>query len=483
MTSLAFVRKDLRISARAGAIFPGVPTLLFLEALAFGAAGAWAITVGVAPAPVFWSSLVTSLASISFFFAALGPMTSGAVGAAQEAVPEIAESLASAPVSTLELFLGKAALPAIQGLAVQLSLLPVWAFLVGSGVVGPGAALRVMTACCAIVPVAAIVGVTRFSGMAARRLRGISGFRRAGQGQPGGQLWLLVAAVFWSSQIFHAVGLSSSANGLWARVVDATRPVLPMLLVSGGARTMLFRLPVPSIALTLPLLGMFAVSRAAQGIAANVRTEPRDRRLAVRAVVIVRAIGVAYLAAALWPASPGAGSAIAGIAAVVAVIFGIPGEERVREAIHGARICILAGALATLAGGPAALAFWAGVAVLCAAVAAALPPRRIEAGEARGIAIAAVLVASIAMPLAALWLGPLSPVLGPIANVFGAFACVSPLVAVASLAGDLFGSVPLWGSLDAAVPAFSVVRPWAASPLFFGAVAGIAIWRRSRKKG
>ena len=36
----AFLRKDLRISARAGAIFPGLPTLLFLEAVGFASAGA-----------------------------------------------------------------------------------------------------------------------------------------------------------------------------------------------------------------------------------------------------------------------------------------------------------------------------------------------------------------------------------------------------------------------------------------------------------
>jgi hypothetical protein len=477
-TTTAFIRKDAYISARAGALLPGLPTLLFFEGLAFAGAGAWALTVGQAPTPGFWNAAVSTFASISFFLAVLGPMTAGRIGAAQEAVPEIAESLASTPLEPLDLFLGKAMLPMLQGLSVQLTLLPVWGFLWGSGLVGGGTVFRVVGCACAIVPVASVVGATRTGDL--RRWGGLSGFRRV-QGGPQ-QFWLLAATMIWSMQSLPALLGAGAAGGFLGSLVAGVRPVLPMLMVGSSPQTTLFRLDLPSFLLTLPLLGVFAVSRLASGLAANPRCTPAERKRSVWVIIGARSMWISYLLAVIWPAGPSTASALAGIAAVVMAMMGIPGSTRREEAVQSARSCLVPAAVTTLVAGPFGLLFWLGTAVLVAAVAAALPAITLENPQRRPLAWSLLFMGSIFAAFGCWWLNQVAILVGPLGSVAAGFVAVSPLAAPASLAQDLFGRVPLWNTLSTSVPLFSTVRPWFAAPALFGCIAGLALWLGARRK-
>lgn len=483
MTGAAFLRKDLRISARAGAILPGIPTLLFGQAIAFAAIGAWVLSSGVAPSPSVWSGAVTSLASIAFFLAVIGPTSAGTVGAMQESVPEIAESLASAPIDPVSFFLGKASLPILQGLAIQLAFLPSWGFLVGVGVTTPGAALRATLASCLLVPVAALVGATRFSsGLSPRRARALSGFRRAAQQGASTQIWVLMAAIFWTTQTVRAVGGASVPGAsIFARAVDALRPVAPMLLLDGAARTPLFSAHVPPILLTPILLAVLVVSRLGVAVAGSSRAEERDRRWARNAALAARSVLATYLVAALWPLAPGLAVAIGASFLLLVALAGFPGATRRDEVRNGALPCALP-ALATLgAAGPAGFAFWIPTAALAGALGAALPPRRGD--ERRGIAVFAVVAAGLGVVLAAVILSALAPMVGDdAASLFGWLSALSPFVAPFSLARDLLGPMPGWDSLALTVPALHASRPWLVAPVFFGAIAAIAIWRGAARK-
>jgi len=474
----AFLLKDTRIAARAGAVLPGVPTLLVVQALAFAGAAVWILGFGEAVPSSFWGPFASSFVTVAFFLAALGPAAAGFAGAMQEAVPEIAESLSSAPLDPLRFYLGKAALPAIQGFAVQLALLPTWAFLAGVGAIPAAAAASAFLASMAVVPVSALSGSTRLAAGVPRR--SAIGFRRgAGQGA-NSQLGFVIVGMFWSSQVARGLGSASHGAGVIGALLGAARPLLPMLLLD-GSRTRLFAAELPSILLT-PLMAVTLMAwRISVAVVGSERTEAADKRRALTTVIVARGLFAAWVFAAVFVAGRAAAAAAGGLALLWAVGAGIPGATRREEARDAALSTLVPGLLGTLAAGFGGLAFWIAASVTGAVTAAALPPRKIEGR--RAFAFTVLLLIGIGAPAIAAFVTPLAPVIGPIGSVFTVMTCASLPAAIVSMAQDRFGAVPLWDSVEAAVPGLHPWRPWIVAPLLFGAIAAIAIWRSSRKKG
>ncbi len=128
----AFFVKDLRIAARAGTPLPGVGVVLIAQAAVCFGLGAYVIFLDSLPAGL-WRIGASLAGTVGFVLAFIAPSQSAAAASAQEGYPDIAESLATAPIGPTRFFLGKAALPVLQGLALQAALLPTWVFLAGTG--------------------------------------------------------------------------------------------------------------------------------------------------------------------------------------------------------------------------------------------------------------------------------------------------------------------------------------------------------------
>lgn len=494
----AFFVKDLRLVSKNGTPLPGVGSLLVLQAAVCIAIAIASILFGPLPAEV-WRAASSLVATVAFVLAFIMPATQAAFSAAAEGNPDVAESLATAPLGPTGFLLGKAALPVVQGLAMQAALMPLWAFLAANGMISAADVFRVVLAMCVAVPVSAISGATRFGGPGSPRVallvkaaarRGVLAPNSISPA-PAQQTWVALLGMAWMVQVMRGVGVAVPGLSLPAMgaLQDLVRPVLPIVGMDRGGIVRSFGVPVPVFLLSVVLLGAIGVMRLASSVASSPRASAAERENAWRVLLVGRSLVVLHLAGAMWVLSPAASAATAGCAALWYALVGTPVlGSRLRIAAAALVPCALP-ALATAVASAgvastAAIACWLGIAATCAAAAAALPPPR-AGSDRRAIAVAVVVLLGIAGPV--LTFAVTSP-----ASPFQAFAPLGPLLAVSSwlslpasvvsLASTLLGPLPPWVFLVSNAPALSQVPPWLAAPGAFGLIASIAIARTSMKE-
>lgn len=479
----AFLVKDARLVMRGGTLFPAVMPMFLLQAGAAGALAVWTELEGAVP-PFVLERAGGALAILAFFLGILVPAGQAAVAMNAESSPDIAESLASAPIRPTAFLLGKGALPLAHGVATQAALLPAWLYLAGRGLVAPEALLRALFALVLVLPVSVSLGLAYFrifSGQAAGRLPRWTGLQRQALGQQlvgFGVIGILIVHTIPGLLTAAAPGAATTPGlSLVMRVLDAFRPALPGRLLASGDPLSIFGLALPVWLITPVLLGTAAAYFYAIGVAAHARTEDRERLWAWRVGIATRGAIVLYAVGAVWVEGVAIACTLAGLVAVAFGIVGLAGAQRREEnASAAAASCLAAGVASTLFHGPSAGLFWIGVAACAAAASAALPLAR--PGEyRRAFAIAVVVVVCAAAPLFALVLHGIGT-FTVLARLAGALACVTPTLAVPSLADATLGTGGSWATLVKEIPELGAVPPWIASPVFLGLIATAAIVRR-----
>ena len=491
----AFFVKDLRLVSRGGTPLPGVASLLMLQAAVCIVLATVSIVVGPLPSEV-WRAAASLVATVAFVLAFIMPATQAAFATASEGNPEVAESLATSPLGPTSFLLGKAAMPVVQGIAMQAALLPMWAFLTANGMIAAADVFRIVVAMLVAVPMSAVSGAARFGGFGSSRIAlMVKAATRRGAVSPNAvspapaqQTWVALLGMAWMVQVMRGAGLAvpGLSTPEMAALQDLVRPLIPLVGMERGNFSTWFGLPVPVVLLSVLLLSALGVTRLAASVATSARATELERRSAWRALVAGRSIFVLHLAGALWAISPAVSASAAGCAAVWYALVGYPVlGSRVRIAAAALVPCVLPAIGTTIAGasaaGPGALACWLGIAAACFAGAAALPPPRIGS-DRRALAVAAVGLAGIAGPVLTFAVtAPASPLEGfaALGPLFAVLSWVSLPAAVVSLASDLLGPLYPWAFLVRHAPTIAAVPPWLAAPACFGLIALIAIARSS----
>lgn len=491
----AFFVKDLRLVSKGGTPLPGVGSLLVLQAAVCIVLAVVSIFVGPLPSEL-WRAAASLVATIAFVLAFIMPATQTAFATAAESNPEVAESLATAPLGPTRFLLGKSALPVVQGLAMQAALLPMWAFLTANGMISAPDVFRVVIAMAIAVPVSAMSGATRFGGLGSPRIALMmkAATRRGAispnsiSPAPAQQTWVALLGMAWMVQVMRGVGVA--APGLTTPAMgalqDLVRPVIPLVGMDRGGLIRLFGVSVPVVLMSVLLLGAIGAMRLATSVAASPRASATERLNAWRGLVLGRSVVVLHLAGAMWAVSPSASAATAGCAALWYALVGYPVlGSRLRIAAAALVPCVLPAIGTTVASaGVPALACWLGIAVTCAAAAAALPPPRIGS-DRRAIAVALVAFLGVAGPVLTFAVtSPASPfrAFAPLGPVLAVSSWVSLPAAVFSLASHLLGPLQPWQFLETNAPIVYQVPPWLAAPAAYGLIALIAIARNSLKE-
>lgn len=488
----AFFLKDLRLASRIGAPLPGLGSLLALQGIVCLALAGYSISIGPLP-PQVWRGAASLLTTLAFVLAFIAPATNAAIAASSEGNPDIAESLSTAPLGPTQFLLGKAALPAVQGFALQAALLPAWAFLTANGLLSISTVVRIVTVMVIAIPVSALSGAGRFGGLGAPRMamllkaaakRGVTTSPLSTA--PAQQTWIAMLGMAWVVQVMRGAGggLPWASSSLSGAVQDLVRPVVPFVGLERGAFVPLFGVPAPVILLSVFLFGAFGVSRIASSVAASPRASGAERERSWRALTAARAVVVLYLAGAVWAISPAASAAAAGCMAVFYGLSGTPVlEGRLRIAAASLVPCVLPAVATTVTAGLPGLGCWLGIAAVCASASAALPPPR-PVGDRRTTGAIFVIASGIAPPLLAVAFSLPSPLraFASFVPVLAAWSWISLPAAVLSLASKLLGPLRAWSILEASAPSLYSVPPWLAAPAVFGLVALLALARSSLQK-
>jgi hypothetical protein len=481
---LAFFRKDVRLSARAGHLVPGLTTAIALQAIGLGLIGGWSLWSGAPIGPGVMPEIPRFLAVGAFLMAIIGPANASVMSMMPELQPDIAESLASAPIRATRFLAGKCLLPMLGGIGWQLALLPSWAFLLGRGLIDVTAPFKVLALTIPLAGFSALTGVSRWrtlQAMASGRLRGI-GVRR---GTPAQQIWIVFALMFATTNVItllggHALGPSVPAGSLWLRGVDLLRAFLPMAQLRDSMPVSMFGFAVPTLLVGPPLLLLGAAGTLARAVAGHPRALDRERRIAQMSSVGARSIVVLVLTGGLWVEGASAACAVAALVASIDAIVGIAGvKDRLANARAAAMTCVPAAAVSSVVGGVRVLLFWMGMAMLCAFFSGALPvPQRDR--DRRPIAIGLLLMLAMLGPATVLLCGAILLPGSPLIVAGGLLCLLSPLVAIASLASSAISPLGAWTNLVTAAPMLASVPPWAICALVYGTVTAIASRRGTR---